>query len=502
MSGSGMGIALSGLDASQVGLDVVSQNISNANTPGYIAETANFTSVQDPLSLVGGGVQVASVSQLSDQFQKTIELNANAQQSYATQTQSVLNQVMTVFQEPATNGISEQLANFWSSFDQVANNPTNLAARAQVISNAQNLANTFNQDSNTLANLSTATVNSIQSQANSLTSELSTLASLNGAIHAAGTNSDQTLIDQQNALLDKVSSQIGATIQHQSDGTVNVLLNGVMLVQGNLAQTVSMSTVPATSTSPAVYGLQISGTTNPQVPSSGSVGALLNAVNNTIPFYQTGYVSGGPTNSSNSLYGVASTLASLVNNQQWTGDYLVPATSGATTNYNLFSAAPAPSTSPTSPATSPTPGMYMFSIAGSGSGQFTMSVNSSLLPTSSPTQANPGPWGIAAANSTSPGAGDGTNAQTMAEFANSTAGPDAAWAQLSGQIGLDVSNANAALNTAQTNYQSAYQADQAVSGVQQNQQMVNMVNYQQSYQAAAKLILTLTQTVQSLLAAV
>ena len=486
MSGSGMGIALSGLDASQVGLDVVSQNISNANTPGYIAETANFTSVQDPLSLVGGGVQVASVSQLSDQFQKTIELNANAQQSYAMQTQSVLNQVMTVFQEPATNGISEQLANFWSSFDQVANNPTNLAARAQVISNAQNLANTFNQDSNTLANLSTATVNSIQSQANSLTSELSTLASLNGAIHAAGTNSDQTLIDQQNALLDKVSSQIGATIQHQSDGTVNVLLNGVMLVQGNLAQTVSMSTVPATSTSPAVYGLQISGTTNPQVPSSGSVGALLNAVNNTIPFYQTGYVSGGPTNSSNSLYGVANALATWVNNQQESGAYLVPPTGGSTT-YNTLSAS----------------GMPIFQpITISATGAFSMSVNPNLLPTSSPTAADPGPWGIAAANSTSSGAGDGTNAQTMAEFANSTAGPDAAWAQLSGQIGLDVSNANAALNTAQTNYQSAYQADQAVSGVQQNQQMVNMVNYQQSYQAAAKLILTLTQTVQSLLAAV
>ena len=474
MSGSGMGIALSGLDASQVGLDVVSQNISNANTPGYIAESANFTAVQDPLSLVGGGVQVASVSQLSDQFQKTIELNANAQQSYATQTQSIANQVMTVFQEPATNGVSEQLANFWSSFDQVANNPTNLAARAQVVSNAQNLANTFNQNSNTLVNLASATSSSIQSQVQTLNSELSTLASLNGAIHTAGTNSDQTLVDQQNALLDKISSQIGATIQHQNDGTVNVLLNGVMLVQGNLApQTISYSGATAGATPP--YGLLIGGA-NQQVPTSGTVGGLLNAVNTTIPEYQA------------KLYSVASSLANLVNGQQESGAYLVPTTSGGSTTYTTNSAS----------------AMAIFQpLSVTASGAFTMAVNPNLLPTSSPTAADPGPWGLAAAaNSTTANAGDGSNAQTIAEFANSTAGPDAAWAQASGQIGLDVSNANAALSTAQTNYQSAYQSNQAVSGVQQNQQMVNMVNYQQSYQAAAKLIATLAQTVQSLLAAV
>ena len=473
MSGSGMGIALSGLDASQVGLDVVSQNISNANTPGYIAESANFTAVQDPLSLVGGGVQVASVSQLSDQFQKTIELNANAQQSYATQTQSVLNQVMTVFQEPSTNGISEQLANFWSSFDQVANNPTNLAARSQVISNAQNLANTFNQDSTTLQNLASATSSSIQSQVSTLNSELTTLASLNGAIHTAGTGSDQTLIDQQNAILDKISSQIGATIQHQNDGTVNVLLNGVMLVQGNLApQTISYAGPSSGSTPP--YGLLIGGA-NQQVPTSGTLGGLFNALNTTIPEYQA------------KLNSVASSLVTLVNGQQESGAYLLPTTSGGSTTYATNSAATMPIFDP---------------LTVSASGSFIMSVNSSLLPNSSPTATNPGPWGLAAASSTTSGAGDGSNAQTIAEFANSTAGPDAAWAQASGQIGLDVSNANAALTTAQTNYQSAYQADQAVSGVQQNQQMVSMVNYQQSYQAAAKLIATLAQTVQSLLAAV
>ena len=474
MSGSGMGIALSGLDASQVGLDVVSQNISNANTPGYIAESANFTAVQDPLSLVGGGVQVASVSQLSDQFQKTIELNANAQQAYATQTQSILNQVMTVFQEPATNGISEQLANFWSSFDQVANNPTNLAARSQVISNAQNLANTFNQDSTTLQNLASATSSSIQSQVTTLNSELSTLASLNGAIHTAGTGSDQTLIDQQNAILDKISSQIGATIQHQNDGTVNVLLNGVMLVQGNLApQTISYAG-PSSGSAPP-YGLLIGGA-NQQVPTSGTLGGLFNALNTAIPQYQA------------KLNSVASSLVTLVNGQQESGAYLLPTTSGGSTTYSTNSATTMPIFDP---------------LTVSASGSFTMSVNPSLLPNSSPTAANPGPWGIAAAaNTGTPSAGDGSNAQAIAEFANSTAGPDAAWAQASGQIGLDVSNANAALTTAQTNYQSAYQADQAVSGVQQNQQMVNMVNYQQSYQAAAKLILTLTQTVQSLLAAV
>ena len=121
---------------------------------------------------------------------------------------------------------------------------------------------------------------------------------------------------------------IGEILRVRNDGTVNVLLNGVMLVQGNLApQTISYAGPSSGSTPP--YGLLIGGA-NQQVPTSGTLGGLFNALNTTIPEYQT------------KLNSVASSLVSLVNGQQESGAYLLPTTSGGSTTYTTNSAATMP----------------------------------------------------------------------------------------------------------------------------------------------------------------
>ncbi len=468
MTGAALNIASSGLNAFQTGLDTVSQNIANANTPGYIREQVNLNATVDPASGVGTGVQVSSIGQVSNQFQTNIELNAGSVQASAQQSQSVLSQIMTVFQEPSPTGISEQLAGFWSSLDQVANNPSQLAARQQVVASAQNISNTLNQGSTFLQGLSQSTQNAISGQVTSLNSMLATLGSLNGQIHAAGTQTDQTLIDQQSQILSQLSSMTGATVQQNSDGTVNVLLGGVMLVQGNLVNQVSLSGTGVP------YSLTVSGVAAPATPTTGSLGAMFNAVNSQIPNYQQ------------KLLGVAQSLNSVVNAQQAQGSYFLP---GSTTPISATS-------------------MPFFNLTTVGtSGAFSIAVNPNIANTpTTPTATDPGLWGIAAAATPAPPAvaapGDGSNAQAWAELSNLTTGPDALWSQASGGIGTDVANANSSLQAAQTNYQSAFQAVQAVSGVNVNNEMVSMVNYQQGYQAAAKVISTVTSNLQSLLAAV
>ncbi|MGC8481850.1 MAG: flagellar basal body protein, partial [Acidimicrobiales bacterium] len=62
-------IALSGLNAAQTGIDTVSQNISNAGTPGYVREQVNQSALIDTSTGAGAGVTVNSISQLSSAFQ-------------------------------------------------------------------------------------------------------------------------------------------------------------------------------------------------------------------------------------------------------------------------------------------------------------------------------------------------------------------------------------------------------------------------------------------------
>ncbi|MHB1734776.1 MAG: flagellar basal body rod C-terminal domain-containing protein, partial [Ferrimicrobium acidiphilum] len=75
----------------------------------------------------------------------------------------------------------------------------------------------------------------------------------------------------------------------------------------------------------------------------------------------------------------------------------------------------------------------------------------------------------------------------------------AGWASSVANVGLDVQSATANASNATNTYNQAYTAEKSVSGVAVNSQLVNLVNYQQVYQAAAKVISTVAATLQSLI---
>ncbi len=459
MSGS-FYIALSGLNAAQTGLDTVSQNIANAATPGYTRERVNQSAMVDQSSGVGQGVLINSVSQVSSGFQNQVLSNATAQNSAAVSLSQVLSSAQNFLNEPSSNGISEQLANFYSSFDGVANSPNQLAPRQQLVANAQTLANTFNTLAQSFNSLYNSTVNSIGSDISAANSQISQLASLNQQIVEAGPTGSNTLIDQVNQLAGSLSSSLGVSVQPQANGTVNILLGGISLVQGNVAAQLTVS-APSAPPMPASGQVSIGVTnSNATVPvSGGSVGGLLQAVNTSLPSYSAQFDS------------VAQALASQVN-----------------------SALTAGSSYP-GDGTTPAAGTPLFTTS-TGSSTVTalnLTVNPSIIAD---------PFTLAAAGATPTGNNDGTNAQAIAELATTTTGPGASWASIVGSFGLDTSNAQALVSSTNASLQSATQAQQAVSGVSTNSQLVDLLNYQQGYQAAAKVISTISTSVQSLMQAI
>jgi flagellar hook-associated protein 1 FlgK len=452
-------IALSGLNAAQTGIDTVSQNISNAGTPGYVREQVNQSALIDTSTGAGAGVIVNSISQVSSGFQNQVLANATAQNSYANALSQVVTSAQSFLNEPSSNGISEQLANFWSAFDTVANTPNQLAPRQQLVADAQQLSTTFNQLSSSFNQLYTSTVNSISSDVTTVNTQLQQIAQLNQQIQQAGPSSSNTLIDQQNQILNSLQGTLGVTTQSQSDGTINVLLGGITLVQGNISTSLSVQ-APSAPPMPSANQVSLiaasSGTAAPV--NSGSIGGLLTAVNQTLPNYSTQFDS------------VASSFATTVNTQLTAGN------------------------SYPGNGTTPQAGTPMFVFGGNGSATaLNLSVSSAMIAD---------PFTIAAAGNPPGGNNDGSNAQKAGELGSLSNGPDALWRSTVGSFGLDVANAQNLVSSTNASYQSAYQAQQATSGVSTNQELVNLLNYQQGYQAAAKVISTISSTVQTLLQAV
>ncbi len=459
----GLSIAGTGLQAARDGMDAVAQNLANANTPGFVSEQAQITAspTTDPLG-IGSGAYVNGVAQASDAVLAADNLAASASSASSSALQQTLSTVQAIFPEPGSSGLAAQLSTFWSSWDSIATNPSLTAPRTEVVNQAQDLASTLNQEYAQLSQTATNTNTQIASVTSEVNTLFSQVASLNQSIVSSIASGSQpnALIDQRNNLVNQLGQDIGVTTRAQANGALDVYVGGFAMVQGNTADSLAVKTSgapPTTSLVSTLAGLAVP-------VSGGTIAGLLTAVNTKIPQYQS------------QLDTVATNLANTVNTQLGVGW-------DANANTDV----------PAGTGVGPDGSAPLFTIpAGSTGAAADIAVNAAVV-------ANP--QLLAAATSSTYGANDGSNAQAMAELGTAASGPDQAYRTFITNLGSDVQTITSQSQAQQSLSQSLQAAYQSVVGVNTDQQTVDMLAYQQAYQASAKVISTVDAMVQSLLAA-
>lgn len=481
MSNLALQIAGSALAAQQTGMDTVSENLANATTPGYVAETPQLTAtpVLGPNG-VGSGVEVLGVAQVPAQLAQTVNDQAQANLAQASALQQVLSQVQSLFPEPNGNGsISSQLASFWNAWDAIDQNPSSPAPYTQVVDQAQGLATTFNQTAQELASASADASSQLQSLVGEDNTLLQQVASLNGQIvtTAASGAPPNALIDQRNQVVGQLAKDLGVQATTESNGTVTLAVGGVTLVQDTTATSLSLDQSTGSSGSTPTFAV-VDTTSGLPLPAGGTAGGLLQALNVQIPSIQ------------GQLNQVAQDLATAVNGLLSQGY-----------------------------TTSGTAGDPLFVLAGtSGSTPTTTGITAATLAVNPTVLADPQRW-LAVSSTSGPGASNnGSNAQAIAEAGaaqsgsisytpvggtpQSVANPNADYETLIQQIGSTVQQQNAAVQTATSVASAAEQNLQEIAGVNSSQQLIAMLTYQHAYQASADVVNTANQMLQSLLQAV
>ena len=239
-----LNIGMSGLNASQVSLATVGNNIANANTAGYSRQQTNQVSNASNLYggvFIGSGTTLADVRRvynayLDNQLQTSTSLSSDAN-AYLEQV-SPLDKLFS----DKTTGISAVLSSFFSSVQTSAGTPSDTAARQLLLTNAQTLSNRFNA----LASQMTQQNEGINSQLTTLTGQVNQLtasiAQLNEQIAQASSSSGSgpsNLLDARNEAVRSLNELVGVTVQEQN-GSFNVSLgNGQSLVLGNTSNTLS-----------------------------------------------------------------------------------------------------------------------------------------------------------------------------------------------------------------------------------------------------------------------
>lgn len=276
--------ALSGALAAQAALNTVSQNIANSQTKGYTRQGALLQAMAtDNAGLSpGNGVQVGSLLRFSDSYKLQQMWRANSELGYRSQVQPYLTQMEKVMGD-STSSISYGLDNFFKALNAAGVDPTSSPLRQQVITAADSMS----QQINSIYNVTANQLISIQQQQTailpSLNESLAGIAALNQQIVAVGANGASTsaLQDKREQLIDSVSSQVSIEVIDNPDGTTSVSLkSGQPLVVSNMAATLSYSTTSGTNTLQSVFANTTFKLDDTKV--GGQLGGLGNYRDNTL----------------------------------------------------------------------------------------------------------------------------------------------------------------------------------------------------------------------------
>ena len=226
-----IGIAASGARAARAALDVSAQNIANAANPGYVrrsidlAEVAGARNSSTQSDVSLAGVRIAGITRNADAFRQADVRRTGSDTARADAELGGLTQIESSVEN---SGIYNALTGFESALQQLGPDPTNASLRSSVIEQGRTLAGGFQIAAQELASVGKGLQFDAQAGVSQVNDIARQLALTNVRLTALGQgNSDQTaLADQRDLLLDKLSKFGDITTTFAANGTVQVQLGG------------------------------------------------------------------------------------------------------------------------------------------------------------------------------------------------------------------------------------------------------------------------------------
>lgn len=229
-------IALSGIQSARIHLDVMSMNLSNVLTPGYSRQEAvqnSVVSMGQSKLVPGDGVQVDSIRRIADRFLTDQLRTTQSNASYYQITDNYLGSLENVIGGDSGN-IGKGLDNFFAALNALTTQPDSLALRQQLIGEAGALATRINGMHNYIAQQKKdikGQRQAIVDQINTLTSSIADYNKKIREMDASGGNTN-ALRDQRDEVVRQLSELTNISVSESSDGYTVTMKSGQALVSG------------------------------------------------------------------------------------------------------------------------------------------------------------------------------------------------------------------------------------------------------------------------------
>ena len=224
---------LSGLRAAQTGLGVASQNIANANTPGFVR--TELTLAPRTQLGEGAGVEVAGVRRAADRFLATASYIAEAARGAASVRADVLSRAQANFGDPASNtSMFAALDQVWSALTEVGIDPSSALRRADAVGALQTTYSEIQRIGQSIQGLVSEADQRIGDAVAEAQDLINRIASLNREIQLSKrSGADSTGAENaQSAMIDQLSALMDVRATAQLEGGVHVRTSGGALLVG------------------------------------------------------------------------------------------------------------------------------------------------------------------------------------------------------------------------------------------------------------------------------
>ncbi|AEE97515.1 flagellar hook-associated protein FlgK [Mahella australiensis] len=238
----GLQIGKSAINLQQQALNVTAHNIANAGTPGYTRQQVISEAIVPPSTLgmgyiygrwqVGGGADIQEIRQLRDgyldaQFRSESQLLGQWEVR-----RDMLQHLEGIFNEPSETGITTVVEQFFSSLEELSKNPESMSVRALVRERGITLADTIRHVYNQLEGLQSQADQGVAITVQDINSHIEQIRDLNEQIfkYELGGTKANDLRDRRNLLVDELSKMIDITVNEDIDGHFSVKMGDKELV--------------------------------------------------------------------------------------------------------------------------------------------------------------------------------------------------------------------------------------------------------------------------------
>lgn len=228
--------AMSGLRANQAALSLVSANVANAETPGYVRKTAN----QVQMATGAGGVQTVGVNRALDEYIQAQLRTETSGASYARVRANFLANLQNVYGDPSSSSTLETTFNtLTSALQALSTSPESQSARTAVINAAQSMAQQLNSATQGIQSLRANAELGLSNAVSVANNAMAQIAKINNQVqgNVAQDASTAALLDQRDQYITQLSQLMDIRVVSNGGNQVSIFTNaGVQLVGADAAQ--------------------------------------------------------------------------------------------------------------------------------------------------------------------------------------------------------------------------------------------------------------------------